>query len=249
MSTSVGSGTWIRQYRTAGPGAPRLVCFPHAGGSASFYFPVATALSPDVDVLAVQYPGRQDRMGEQPLTDLRRLADQVAEALEPWRDQPLHLFGHSMGAVIAYEVALRLQQSPGPGPAALYVSGRRAPSTRRTETVHLRDDAGLIRELKTLAGTDAALLADDDVLAMILPALRADYRAIETYEHRPAPLLTCPVTALLGDADPKVTLAEAEVWREHTDEDFDLHVFPGGHFYLTTHQPAVLTLLRERLKA
>lgn len=115
--------------------------------------------------------------------------------------------------------------------------------------MHLRDDAGLIRELKTLAGTDAALLADDDVLAMILPALRADYRAIETYEHRPAPLLTCPVTALLGDADPKVTLAEAEVWREHTDEDFDLHVFPGGHFYLTTHQPAVLTLLRERLKA
>ncbi|MGJ5760791.1 thioesterase II family protein [Streptomyces galbus] len=248
MSTPVGSGAWIRRYRTAGPEAPRLVCFPHAGGSASFYLPTATALTPDVDVLAVQYPGRQDRMGEQPFTDLRLLADQVTEALAPWRDRPLHLFGHSMGAVVAYEVALRLQELPGPGPASLYVSGRRGPTTRRTETVHLLDDAALVRELKTLAGTDAALLADEDILAVILPALRADYRAIGTYEHRPAPRLACPVTALVGDADPRVTPAEAEAWGQHTDDDFDLHVFEGGHFYLTEHQPAVLALLQERLK-
>nr|ANR02545.1 LodD [Streptomyces sp.] len=242
------SGTWIRQYRTALPGSPRLVCFPHAGGSASFYFPVAAGLSPDIDVLAVQYPGRQDRRDERPLDDIRRLADRVTEALGPWRDEPLHLFGHSMGAVIAYEVALRLAESTGSGPAALYVSGRRAPTTQRVETVHLRDDAGIVRELKSLAGTEAALLADDDVLAMILPALRADYRAIETYEHRPAAPLPCPVTVLVGDSDPKVTLAEAEAWRQHTDGDFDLRVFEGGHFYLTTHQTDVLKLLRERLR-
>ncbi|MEU5664496.1 thioesterase II family protein [Streptomyces longwoodensis] len=249
MNTPMGSGAWLRRYRTAGPEAPRLVCFPHAGGSASFYFPVANALSPDVDVLAVQYPGRQDRMGEQPVTDLRLLADQVTEALAPWRDRPLHLFGHSMGAVVAYEVALRLEQLPGTGPASLYVSGRRAPAGRGTGTVHLGDDAGLVRELRALAGTDAALLADDDLLSLILPALRADYQAIETYEHRPAPRLSCPVIALLGNADPKVTRDEAEGWRQHTEHDFDLHVFEGGHFYLTHHLPTVLTLLRERLKA
>ncbi|MFI2206598.1 thioesterase II family protein [Streptomyces sp. NPDC020192] len=250
MSTStVDNGAWIRQYRTASPGSPRLVCFPHAGGSASFYFPMATGLSPDIDVLAVQYPGRQERRHEQPIQDIRRLADRVTEALAPWRDEPLHLFGHSMGAVVAYEVALRLRESTGSDPAALYVSGRRGPATRRTETVHLRDDEGLVRELKSLAGTDAALLADDDLLAMILPALRADYRAIETYEHRPAAPLSCPVTVLVGDSDPKVTLAEAEAWRQHTAGDVDLRVFHGGHFYLTAHQADVLKLLRDRIGA
>ncbi|MEU1300129.1 thioesterase II family protein [Streptomyces shenzhenensis] len=249
MGESANSDAWIRCYRPAGPGAPRLVCFPHAGGSAGFYQPTAAALSPDVEVLAVQYPGRLDRWDEPPVPDVRRLADHVVEALAPWADAPLHLFGHSMGAMIAYEVALRLQESGRHGPAALYVSGRRAPSVRRTETVHPRDDEALVRELRALGGTDAGLLADDDILAVILPALRADYRAVETYEPRSEPPLSCPVTVLVGDADPKVTPAEAEAWRGHTAGDFDLRVFTGGHFYLTAHRADILALLRARLTA
>jgi pyochelin biosynthesis protein PchC len=247
METTVDSEAWINRFHPAPAGAPRLVCFPHAGGSSSFFHPVSRALHPDVDVLALQYPGRQDRRLEEPVRDIHTLAGLVAEVLRPWSCEPLAFFGHSMGAILAYEVALRLQER-GSGPAVLFASGRRAPSTRRVENVHKRDDDGVVRELKKLAGTEAALLADEELLRMILPAIRADYTAIETYAPRPGrPPLTCPVTVLVGDSDPQVTAAEAQAWRDHTTGAFDVRTFTGGHFYLTAHQRAVIALIRERL--
>ncbi|MGC0417602.1 thioesterase II family protein [Embleya sp. AB8] len=248
MSTaSAVSDTWIRRFHPASNPVPRLVSLPHAGGSASFWFPLSAALANRVEVLGVQYPGRQDRRAEPLIDDIDTLADRITAALDPWLDErvPLVLFGHSMGAILGFEVARRLRIRP----AALIVSGRRAPNRQRDERLHLLDDAGLAAELRTMSGTDASILADDEVLRMVLPALRADYRAIETYTCTPAAPLECPITVLTGDSDPKVTLDEAMAWREHTNGTFALHTFTGGHFYLTEHQAAVTARITDAITA
>ncbi|MFJ9822030.1 thioesterase II family protein [Streptomyces sp. NPDC101151] len=234
---------WIRRYHPRPDAAARLVCLPHAGGSAAFYRPVSASMPASVDVLAVQYPGRQDRRNEPCATSLDQLADHVTSVLLPWTDRPLLFFGHSMGATLGFEVARRLERDHGVVLRALFVSARRAPSCPRHETVHLRDDDGLVEEMRQLSGTDSAILDDAELIRMALPAIRADYRAAETYVYEPGPNLRCPVVSLVGDDDPKVTVDEARAWSRHTDASAEFHAFKGGHFYLTSHQREVLALL------
>jgi surfactin synthase thioesterase subunit len=240
--SAVDSSVWIRCFHPVPDAATRLVCFPHAGGSASFYLPVGKALAPAVEVLSVQYPGRQDRRAEKPATDVRVLADRVYEALRPWRADRKVLFGHSMGAVVAFEVARQMEQD-GQSPAALVVSGRRAPSLHRDEQVHLLDDDGVVEELRQLSGTDARLLGDDEMVRMILPALRADYQAISGYLCPPGTVVHCPIAAFIGDEDPRVTPDEARQWSAHTTAGFHLEIFSGGHFYLSEHADEVMSQL------
>lgn len=245
---TVGTGQWIRRFHPAPQAAAQLVCLGHAGGSASYFFPVSKALSPAVDVLAVQYPGRQERRREAPFEDAELLADAVAGQLAAVTDRPLALFGHSLGATVAFEVARRLETA-GTTPLTLFVSGRTAPSRHRTQWVHLGDDEQLLAEIVRMEGTDPAMLQDPELVRMILPAFRSDYKAAETYRYRPGAPLRCPVVALTGDADPQVTEAEAEAWREHTTGPFDLRVFPGGHFYLNQHAGDVVALIRQTMSA
>lgn len=235
MAPTLDTGLWLRRLAEAPEGAPRLVCFPHAGGAASWFQPFAQAFSGRRELVAVQYPGRQDRRSEPLLDDIRVLADRIAPLLT--RDRPLHLFGHSMGAMIAFEVALRVS------PDHLFVSGRRAPQIVRDDRVHLRDDAGLIAEVRRLAGTNARVFDDEELVRMVLPAIRADYRAAETYRYRPGPALSCPLTALTGDADPKASVEEVGQWRERTTGPFSLRVFSGGHFFLSDNRNAVAAVV------
>jgi surfactin synthase thioesterase subunit len=237
---------WIRRFHPADDAKARLVCFPHAGGSASYYFPVSRALSPGCDVLAVQYPGRQDRRSEACVDDVHRLADLAAEELRGWADRPLLLFGHSLGASLGYEVALRLEAS-GVELLGLFASGRRAPSRWRDERVHLLPEARLVETLTKMSGTDAAILGDPELLRAVLPAIRGDYKAAETYRCLPdAPKMASPIRVLIGDDDPEVTLDEAESWAGHTAAGYELTVFAGGHFYLNEHAPAVIAAIRRR---
>ncbi|MFJ7906066.1 thioesterase II family protein [Kitasatospora sp. NPDC096204] len=247
MSVSVSQAAlWVRRFHPNDDSPTRLVCFPHAGGSASFYFPVSAALADRTDVLCLQYPGRQDRRTEPCVDSIPELADLVHAALAPWADRPTVFFGHSMGAVLAFEVARR-QEREGNGPVALFASGRRAPSCVRDETVHLRDDDGIVRELHELSGTDAALLGDEELLRMILPAIRADYTAIETYRPEPDAVIAAPVHVLTGDDDPKTTIDEARAWERHTTGGSDLTVLPGGHFFLAHHQRDINGRIADRL--
>ncbi|MFJ6038648.1 thioesterase II family protein [Streptomyces ardesiacus] len=245
---------WVRRFLGA-PGAtpaaarPQevlLVCLPHAGGSASFFFPLSRALSPVLDVVAVQYPGRQDRRHEAPVDDVPELARRITDALGPVDGRRVALFGHSLGATLGFEIA-RLLQARGTGVCHLFASGRRAPSRFRDERVHLRDDEGLLADVRELSGTDPRVLGDPEVVRMALPALRADYRAAETYRYAPGPPLTCPITVFTGDSDPRVSADEADAWSAHTSAEFDLRTYPGGHFFLTDHQADLIRVVRERL--
>lgn len=235
---------WIRRFHRGPDGAPRLVCFPYAGGAANYFFGFSAALRRDVEVLAVQYPGRQDRLAEPLVDDVAVLADRIIAALGEWADRPTAFFGHSMGAVVAYEVARRGKQY-GSDLAHLHVSGRRAPSRVRDTAVHRRDDEGLREEVAELGGPSVELLAHPELGPLLLPPIRNDYKAIEKYRHSPGPLLTCPITALIGDADPVVTPDEASAWAEHTTGPFELRVFAGGHFYLADHQRQVIDIIRR----
>mgnify|MGYP001194202020 CR=1 FL=1 len=253
--TATGHGTpratppgeeWFRRFHEARAGAPRLICFPHAGGSASAYFALSAALAPDVEVLAVQYPGRQDRRHEPCLDSIPALTEALTGVLPARLDRPFALFGHSMGASVAFEVA-RWLKTRGTSPERLFVSGRRAPRLVRDEGVHLLDDAGLVKHISQLSGTDARILDDPELMEMVLPPIRADYRAAETYRYTPGPPLDCPLSVLIGDADPQVNREEAAGWAEHTTGPHELKVFPGGHFYLTSQWSGVTELVRGRL--
>lgn len=248
MPATPPSTPWLRRFHTAEPGAVRLFCFPHAGGNASFFHPFSARLSPRAEVLAVQYPGRQERFDEPRVEDLHELADILAAELAEWAQEPFALFGHSMGATLAFEVGSRLR-ALGARPNALFVSGRRAPSVPAPGSVHLASDEELIADMKLLGGTDTRMLDNPELLAVILPAVRSDYVATETYRYRGAPRLDCPVTAFVGDSDPRVDAPMARAWAAHTTEEFLLRVFSGGHFFLVPHLDAIVETCVTALNA
>lgn len=219
------------------PDAPRrLVCFPHAGGSASF-FREWSALRGSA-VYAVRYPGRAERMAEPCATDLRAMASEVAEALLPLADRPLALFGHSMGAAVALETARSLQ-ARGVHIVHLFASGsRNAPlPTPEPFTEDEDDDATVAARLVGMGGTDPELAADPFFQQLVIPYVRADGRLFHGYTMTPAPVLTCPVTTIVGDCDAD---ADRRPWPELTYGPFRERTMRGGHFYLIDEPPYAL---------
>ncbi|MEU7699641.1 alpha/beta fold hydrolase [Streptomyces sp. NPDC039028] len=243
-STNAGD-LWLRRYRPVADPALRLVCLPHAGGSASAFLPFTCLLPDRVEVLAVQYPGRQDRRLEPFVDSVDALVTHVAGALGPWLDRPVALFGHSLGSLVAFETARRLaEQAPESRLAHLFVSGRVAPTVAHRTTAHLLSDDRLVAKLAELQGTDPRVLADEEVLRMALPAIRNDYRAAATYTWRPGAPLACPITVLTGSADPHVPTDGALAWHGLTTGETAFRSFPGGHFYLTEQAEAVCRTIR-----
>ncbi|MFG2533181.1 thioesterase II family protein [Streptomyces sp. NPDC048516] len=239
---------WVRRFHPSSERAVQLACFPYAGGSASYYFPLSDSLKTEVESLSLQYPGRQDRIAEACIEKVPELADRAYEALRESVDgRPLVFFGHSMGSILAFEVARRFQDS-GRTPSWLFASGYPAPSRLRGGSVHLRDDAGIVEELRTVGGTDPAWLEDQSLLSSILPPVRSDYKAIETHIRTLDAKLNCPITMLVGDSDPHTTAAESEAWQDHTSGDFELRVFSGGHFFLDQYGAEIADAISATVK-
>lgn len=224
--------------------AVRLFCFPHAGGAATSFAPLALALAPEAEVLAVQYPGRRERFTERCVEELDVLADLAAAELGPQIDRPFALFGHSMGATLAFEVARRLERA-GAAPLALFASGQRAPMLQTGPPAVRLDDDALLANIRTLGETDPRLLDNPGFLGMIWPAIRADYNAVHMYRFQEGPKLNCPITALVGESDPKVAAQDARLWSKHTESWFDLREFPGGHFYLNQQIDGVAQCVKQ----
>ncbi|MGW0366573.1 thioesterase II family protein [Streptomyces sp. NPDC002990] len=232
--------------RHACPARPalRLVCFPHAGGSPSFFRGWSRHLDPSVELTAVCYPGREGRFSEPLIPVMDELAGQITAEL--LAEPPLRtvLFGHSMGAAVAYETLLRLQGAGADHFTRLCVSGRRpAAAATGAADVAPRTDADLIAAVTSLGGTNAEVWNDPDLREMFLPILRNDYRLIDGYRPREdAPLLDAAVLALTGDRDPRATPREVEQWSAVTAGPFASHVFEGDHFYLIPHAAQVARL-------
>ncbi|MCX4502496.1 MULTISPECIES: thioesterase II family protein [Streptomyces] len=232
------ASAWIRSFHPSPQATTRIVCLPYAGGSAAYHFPLSRALSGVAKVLAVQYPGRQDRFDEAHIEDMASLADRITDALTPWTDRPLILFGHSLGAAVAFEVALRLERQ-GVRPLGLVASGRRAPSIAGDQRLHTSSDEEVVDELIGLNSAHAELLGDRALWPLLLPTVRSDYKVSELYRSRDDARLACPITALTGEDDPVVDVADVRDWDRHTSGDFTMRVFSGGHFFLDDHAEAV----------
>ncbi|WP_338674381.1 alpha/beta fold hydrolase [Streptomyces sp. SCSIO 30461] len=228
------SSEWVRVFHPVPAAERHLVCFPHAGGSASYYYALSAALraaGPDVQVSVVQYPGRADRLADAPLTSMDALADGIHEALQPLLGRRSYFFGHSMGAVTAFEVALRAERAMGRGPERLIASACVAPSRRVDMGLRHQDDAGVLAGIMGLGGTQDVLNDHPELAELILPAIRADLEMIEPYRAGTDVKLDCPVSVFAPDSDPRVPLADSAAWTEHTTAAADVHVFQGGHFY------------------
>ncbi len=247
MTAPAGRSLWIRNFHPAPAARVRLVCFPHAGGAASYYFPLSRALSPEFDVYAVQYPGRQDRYREPFVESIDELADQVRAELGAVPAGPVAFFGHSMGAVLAFEVARRLEREGGRAPVLVFASGSRAPSRYGDEREH-KGDSDLIEVMRDLGGTDPRVLDDADMLAAFLPAFRNDYRALQAYHRAPDIGIDTPIVVMTATDDVKTSLADAEAWHEHTTAGAAVHTFTGGHFYLEKQPQEVIEVIAQNLR-
>lgn len=239
------TNSWLRISHPNPNAHLRLFCFPYAGGAASIYRTWPQHLPAAIEVCAVQLPGRENRIQERPYTNLVDLVAALLANLLPVLDRPFALFGHSMGALIAYEVAHQLQQH-GQTPTTLFVSGRRAPMLPEPEALlhTLPSDEAFLSELqRRYHNIPAVLFEDNELRELFVPLLRADLTLVETYPCTTPPPLPCPLVALGGVDDPCVSPSELQAWHRLTRADFALHRFPGGHFYLNEQmQPLLATL-------
>lgn len=240
---------WVVRFAPRPRARLRLFCVPYAGAGASVYRTWPAGLPDEVEVCAVQPPGREGRYGEPLFTDVHRQALALCEGLLPLLDRPFAFFGHSLGAVVAYEAARLLERDWHRPPAHLVVSGHRAPHLPPSHPpIHHLPEPEFIEELRRLNGTPAEVFQHAELLGVVLPQLRADLQMAETYTPAPGGRLSAPVLALGSTEDDQVSLATLEPWRTVTTGAFRVAMLPGDHFYLRTHSAALLDLLAAQLR-
>ena len=225
----------------------RLICFPSVGAGPGFFRHWANALQ-HVEIWAAALPGRARRIREPAKESMAELLDAMLPHFARLTDKPYLLLGHSMGALIAREVAQRVRDQRLPPPAHLFVSAFRSPDQpNRNRQMHGLADADFLQELRRYGGTPDQILDHPQMMQALLPALRADFKLHETWRYSPSRPLACPMTALAGLNDPVVTVGEMEGWYRHTSCDFELMVFAGAHFFIEEAFERVMRLLQRRI--
>lgn len=225
-----------------------LLCLPYAGGAASIYRTWQRQLPPEIEVWPVQLPGREQRIGERPYTDLEQLIPALIAGLGPLLERPFAIFGHSMGALIGFELARALRRAGRPGPLHIFASGCRAPQLdEAAPPIHQLDDAAFLDEVQKLGGTPQEVLQHRELIELLLPVLRADFTLVEAYRYTPEPPLGCSITAFGGLADSRVLREDVAQWRAQTDGSFALRMFPGDHFFIRGGERALMQYIRHDL--
>lgn len=243
------SGKWLAPTRPNPAASLRLFCFPYAGGSSFVFREWADRLPESIEVCAVQLPGRGRRLAEEPFVRFPPLLESLARSLWPLLDKPFVLFGHSLGATIAFELAQALSEQFELEPLHLFVAGRHAPHLpdQNPPTHHLPDDQ-FKEELRRLNGTSAEVLGHPELFEFVMPLLRADFELCETYQYTQREPLQCPITAFGGMADAFVSREQLTAWREHTTATFSLRMLPGDHFFIHSAESMLLQMLALELR-
>jgi surfactin synthase thioesterase subunit/glycosyltransferase involved in cell wall biosynthesis len=241
---------WFPTLREDSQARLRLFCFPYAGGGVSAFYGWANRLAPEIEVCPARLPGRETRAAEPPFDRIEPLIDALAGAVGPHLATPYALFGHSMGAMIAFELARRLRANALPGPRMLIVAAARAPQFRERHRPQPEpSEEEFIAELRQLEGSPKELLANEELLRLILPALRADASLCRVYSYHSEPPLDCPIVAYVGASDSRLPPDVIEPWREQTTAGFDMHILPGGHFFLHASPHEFFSSLSRHLKS
>jgi medium-chain acyl-[acyl-carrier-protein] hydrolase len=234
----------------------RLYCFPYAGGALSTFRPLASHIRHDVELCFVSLPGRGPRLAEPPEDDLRNVVSSLAGGIMESGARDFVFFGHSMGALLSFEVARELRRRGGSSPAGLVVSGARAPQFAGSADGERRHSdlprEELIEHLRSLGGTPPEVLDFPELMDLLLPALRADFKIYETYRYVAESPLSSPLMVLLGEEDAEVRPEQVAAWRPETTSDCTIRSFPGGHFFILRHWPElgrVLNGLMDRVWA
>ena len=239
---------WLYYFKPNPKASVRLFCYPYAGGTALVFRTWAQKIPANVEVVAIQLPGRATRMQEPPISKLTDLVEPIASALAPFLDKPFAFFGHSMGALIAFEVARFFRRQGRALPRHLFVSARSAPQlfSDHAPLYNLPKDK-LLAELQQLEGTPREVLEHPELMDLMLPTLRSDFSVCDTYEYKQEAPLACPITALGGLQDSDVSRQKVEAWREQTSATFTLRMVPGNHFFLHSNETLLLNLLATQL--
>lgn len=240
--------SWFRNSKT-NPGAQlRLICLPHAGGGATAYARWAAELPKTIELWPAQLPGRESRFNEPALKRIEPLVDQLAQAVRPLLDRPYAVFGHSMGALVGFELVRALRRLGLPAPVCLFASAHAAPGLPlRHEITYTLPTPQFIAYVRSLDGTPQEILENEELLELMVPLLRSDFELLETYVPPPGPPLECPVRVFGGDRDPSVSLEDLEAWREHSQRFLGVRTLPGGHFYLQEQRAPLLRWIVEDL--
>ncbi|HZI10884.1 MAG TPA: alpha/beta fold hydrolase [Myxococcus sp.] len=238
---------WVHRRRSASARL-RLFCFPYAGGASSIYGRWQGDFPEDIEVCAVELPGRRARGREPFIRRAAPLVEAAAQGLAPYLDLPFAFFGHSMGALLAFELALHLRRTGGPEPRALFLSAAAAPHLPKTRTPlwNLPDDA-FLAGIRGYGGTPDEVFAEPGFLALFLPILRADFEVFDTYEYEDDGPLDCPVHVYGGRDDERVTPGQLRAWGEVARGLESVELFPGGHFYLNEQRPALTGAIAREL--
>lgn len=240
---------WVMTPRSNPQAAQRLFCFPYAGVGPSVYRPWLAALPAHIEAKVIQLPGREGRWREPALTSIPDIADRVARAIVPHLQPPFVFYGHSLGALLSFEVTRRLRAAGHALPRHLFVGAHRGPQLPNPHSAigHLPDDGFIAEVRKRYDGIPQAVLDNPELLELMLPCLRADFNAFETYEYRAEPPLDIPISAFGGDQDGYVKTHEVAGWREQTTGRFRMRVIPGNHFFMQTGRDEVIAALVDDL--
>lgn len=233
------NSAWLPQTKPL-PDKLNLFGFPFAGGGSDCYRDWTAAFDNRIQFCPVEYPGRARRWGEPLLATMDDLAEAALAALRPWLDTPFAFFGHSMGGQLAYELARRLGLGNEATPVAVFVSSWPAAHVPVKQPIkHLLDDPAFVDCLRNLEGTPEDVLDCPELLELMLPIIRNDFRLVESWVHPGGPPLACPIHAMGGDRDPEVPQDELEAWHQHSGAGATVEIFDGGHFYLFQHRQTV----------
>jgi medium-chain acyl-[acyl-carrier-protein] hydrolase len=248
-SKFIDSNPWVTCPEPQPQADFRLLCFPYAGGKASIFLSWPDGLPSTIEVCSVQLPGRGSRFSEPAFTNLRALIKTMAAPLLPYLDKPFALFGHSLGALIAFELARHLRRDYDLKPIQLFVSGCRAPQLGRLHPpMSALPESELIATLRRLTGTPEPVLQNAELMQLLTPILRADFTLTETYVYTAEAPLDCPISAFGGREDMLVSQDSLEAWNEQTGQAFKLRMLPGDHFFLNTAQSSLLQAIDEAIR-